>query len=75
MALKFATLTSQVDLPFWASLASQKVDEQKLDESERPLSAFYEIHRNVPPEASSSLQIHGASTDGEALDLPRMKFG
>lgn len=64
--LKFATFTSQVELPFWASLASEKIDQHKLDETERSISGVYEIRQDVSPEASCVLQLHG---NGMASDM------
>ena len=56
--LKFATLTSSVELPFWAALASQKINKDRLDDSARRILGVYRIP--LPGEASASccLEVH-----------------
>ena len=41
--LKFATLSSDIELPFYITLASQKINHDKLDDSTKPLLGLYEI--------------------------------
>ena len=41
--LKFATLSSDIELPFYTSLASHKINHDKLDDSTKPLLGLYEI--------------------------------
>ncbi|CAD6592247.1 MAG: Autophagy protein 7 [Alectoria sarmentosa] len=57
--LKFATFTSDIELPFYTSLASHKINHDKLDDSARRLLGLYEIRSTDSPEASCRLQIHG----------------
>ena len=57
--LKFATFTSDIELPFYTSLASQKINHDMLDDSARRLLGLYEIRSSDIPEASCRLQVHG----------------
>ncbi|KAL8703276.1 MAG: hypothetical protein Q9201_003539 [Fulgogasparrea decipioides] len=65
--LKFATLTSDIELPFYTSLASLKINHDKLDDSWRQLLGLYELRPTDAPEASCRLQIHGNSLTSEAV--------
>ncbi len=58
MMLKFATFASDIDLAFFTSLASNKVDHDKLDDSTRRVLGLYELRPSDSPEASCRLQIH-----------------
>ena len=66
--LKFATLTSDIELPFYTSLASHKINHDKLDDSARRLLGLYEIKSSDLPEASCRLQIHGNALTND--DVP-----
>ncbi|KAL8762504.1 MAG: hypothetical protein Q9184_001504 [Pyrenodesmia sp. 2 TL-2023] len=57
MMLKFATFTSDIELPFYASLASLKINHDKLDDSSRRILGLYEIKPTDPPESSSSFVV------------------
>ena len=57
--LKFATFSSDIDLPFYTSLASHKINHDKLDDSARRLLGLYEIRPTEAPESSCRLQLHG----------------
>lgn len=57
--LKYATFTSDIDLPFYTSLASHKINHDKLDDSARRILGLYEIRPNDTPETSCRMQIHG----------------
>ena len=63
--LKFATLTSDIELPFYTSLASHKINHDKLDDSARRLLGLYEIRPTDSPDASCRLQIHGNALTAE----------
>lgn len=74
--LKFATFTSDIELPFYASLASRKIDHDKLDDSSRRILGFYEIKPTDAPDASCRLQIHGNSlTSDEYARLAQRTLG
>ena len=59
MALQFAPFASDIELPFYTSLASSKIDHDKLDDSARRILGLYEIRPNDAPEASCRMQILG----------------
>ena len=65
--IRFATLNSEVELSFWASLASDKINKDKLDESARPLVGAYEIRPQDEPDLSCRIQIHGDALTNETL--------
>ncbi len=65
--LKFATFTSDIELPFYTSLASHKINHDKLDDSARRLLGLYEIRSSDSPEASCRLQIHGNALTNDAV--------
>ncbi len=57
--LKFATLASDIELPFYTSLASHKIDHDRLDDSARRLLGLYEVRPSEAPDTSCRLQLHG----------------
>lgn len=65
--LKFATFTSDIELPFYTSLASHKINHDKLDDSARRLLGLYEIRSSDSPQASCRLQIHGNALTNDAV--------
>lgn len=67
MMLKFATFISDIELPFYTSLASHKINHDKLDDSARRLLGLYEIRPTDQPDASCRLQIHGNSLTVDEL--------
>ena len=66
--LKFATFTSDIELPFYTSLASHKINHDKLDDSARRLLGLYEVRSGDSPESSCRLQIHGNALTND--DVP-----
>ena len=74
--LKFATFTSDIELPFYTSLASHKINHDKLDDSPRKLLGLYEIRPSDAPEASCRLQVHGNALTNDVSDSQRVStFG
>ena len=67
--LKFATFTSDIELPFYTSLASHKINHDKLDDSARKLLGLYEIRPSDVPEASCRLQVHGNALTNDVFDF------
>ena len=65
--LKFATLSSDIELPFYTSLASHKINHDKLDDSARRLLGLYEIKSSDSPENSCRLQVHGNALTNDAV--------
>ncbi|KAJ5121195.1 Molybdenum cofactor biosynthesis MoeB [Penicillium bovifimosum] len=65
--MQYTPFASDIELPFYTSLASHKIDHDKLDDSARPVLGLYEIRPSDPEAASCRIQIHGnALTGGEA---------
>lgn len=69
--LKFATFISDIELPFYTSLASHKINHDKLDDSARRLLGLYEIRPTDLPEASCRLQLHGNALTNDELVVRR----
>lgn len=65
--LKFATFTTDIELPFYTTLASHKINHDKLDDSARRLLGLYEIRANDAPESSCRLQLHANSLTNDTL--------
>ena len=65
--LKFATLTSDIELPFYTSLASHKINHDKLNDPARRLLGLYEIRSSDSPENSCRLQVHGNALTNDAV--------
>jgi len=57
--MQFAPFVSDIELPFYTSLASHKINHDKLDDSARKLLGLYEIRTANAPEHSCRMQIHG----------------
>lgn len=69
--LRFATLSSDIELAFYTSLASHKINHDKLDDSARRLLGLYELRPGDAPEASCRVQIRGnALTNDECVPPP-----
>lgn len=60
-SLQFAPWSSDIELAFYAALASLKINYDKLDDSARKLLGLYEVRPTDPPERSSRMQIHGSA--------------
>lgn len=71
--LKFATFTSDIELPFYASLASLKINHDKLDDSSRRILGLYEIKPTDSPESSCRLQVHGNSLTSDEYPYPALQ--
>ncbi|QQK43855.1 Molybdenum cofactor biosynthesis, MoeB [Penicillium digitatum] len=65
--MQYTPFASDIELPFYTSLASHKINHDKLDDSARPVLGLYEIRPSDPEAASCRVQIHGnALTCSEA---------
>ncbi|KAF2436313.1 autophagy ubiquitin-activating enzyme ApgG [Tothia fuscella] len=60
-SIQFAPWTSEIDLPFYAALASIKINHDKLDDSARKLLGLYEIKPSDREERSGRMQILGTA--------------
>ncbi len=68
--LKFASFSSDIELPFYTSLASHKINHDKLDDSARKVLGLYEVRPGDAPGASCRMQVHGnALTSDESVHL------
>ncbi|EEH05970.1 conserved hypothetical protein [Histoplasma capsulatum G186AR] len=68
--MQYTPFASDIELPFYTSLASLKINHDKLDDSARKLLGLYEIRSADRPEASCRMQIHGT-----ALTRDEVPFG
>ncbi|KAK7533378.1 uncharacterized protein J3D65DRAFT_635272 [Phyllosticta citribraziliensis] len=59
--VQYAPWSSDIELAFYASLASIKVNHDKLDDSSRKVLGLYEIRPQDPPERSCRMQILGSA--------------
>ncbi|KAL1999893.1 hypothetical protein VTN02DRAFT_3849 [Thermoascus thermophilus] len=57
--MQYTPFASDIELPFYASLASLKLNHDKLDDSARKLLGLYEIRTTDAPDASCRMQVHG----------------
>ena len=57
--LQYAPWTSEIELAFYSSLASIKINHDKLDSSARKVLGLYNINPQDAPERSTRMQIHG----------------
>ncbi|KAJ5101471.1 Molybdenum cofactor biosynthesis MoeB [Penicillium alfredii] len=57
--MQYTPFASDIELPFYTTLASSKINHDKLDDSARPLLGLYEIRSTDPAAASCRMQIHG----------------
>ena len=71
--LKFATFSSDIELPFYTSLASHKINHDKLDDSSRRLLGLYEIRPEEDAGISCRMQLHGNALTNDELVLPHRK--
>ncbi|KAK0660398.1 Ubiquitin-like modifier-activating enzyme atg7 [Lasiodiplodia hormozganensis] len=59
--VQYAPWSSDIELAFYASLASLKINHDKLDDSARKILGLYEIRPTDTPERSSRMQILGSA--------------
>lgn len=57
-ALQYAPWSSDIELSFYAALASRKINTDKLDDAARKVVGRYELRPMEAPERSSRMQIH-----------------
>ena len=56
--MQYVPFISSIEIPFYASLASHKIDTSKLDDTPIPVQGLYEIRPSDPKDHSCRLQIH-----------------
>jgi ubiquitin-like modifier-activating enzyme ATG7 len=59
--MQYVPFASDIEIPFYAALASHKINHDKLDDSARKLLGLYEIRPSDKLENSSRMQIHGSA--------------
>lgn len=59
--LQYAPFVSDIELGFYAALASFKINHDKLDSSARRVLGMYEISHKDAPERSTRMQIHSTA--------------
>lgn len=59
--LKFATFSSEIELPFYSALFSSKLDHDKLSDSARPVLGLYEPRAGLAPDDSVKMQVLGSA--------------
>jgi ubiquitin-like modifier-activating enzyme ATG7 len=57
--MQYVPFASDIEIPFYASLASHKINHDKLDDSARKVLGLYEIRPSDAKENSCRMQIHG----------------
>lgn len=72
LTMQYVPFASDIEIPFYASLASHKINHDKLDDSARKVLGLYEIRPSDAKENSCRMQIHGnALTSDEYVPLSR----
>ncbi|MCJ1439091.1 Autophagy protein 7 [Xylographa pallens] len=64
---QYATFTSDIELPFYTSLASHKINHDKLDDSARRVLGLYELNPKDPDSASCRMQLHANALTGDEV--------
>ncbi|KEF51571.1 autophagy-like protein 7 [Exophiala aquamarina CBS 119918] len=66
--MQYVPFASDIEIPFYASLASHKINHDKLDDSARKLLGLYEIRASDAKEHSCRMQVHGNALTSD--DVP-----
>lgn len=66
--MQYVPFASDIEIPFYASLASHKINHDKLDDSARKLLGLYEIRPSDAKEHSCRMQVHGNALTSD--DVP-----
>lgn len=65
--MQYSPFASDIELPFYTTLASNKINNDMLNDSARSVLGLYEIRSTDPANASCRMQIHGnALTSNES---------
>lgn len=70
--LQFPPWSSDVELSFYAALATLKIDKDRLDDSARKVLGLYEAKPTDAPERSARMQIHGTALTTDEYGITRM---
>uniref|UniRef100_A0A093W3S1 Ubiquitin-like modifier-activating enzyme ATG7 n=1 Tax=Talaromyces marneffei PM1 TaxID=1077442 RepID=A0A093W3S1_TALMA len=63
--MQYTPFVSDIELPFYTSLASQKINHDKLDDSAKRVQGLYEIRTSDAPAASCRMQILGNALNSD----------
>lgn len=63
--MQYTPFASDIELPFYTALATQKIDHDKLDDSARHILGLYEIRPTDSPHISCRMQIRGDALTSE----------
>ncbi|OKL55737.1 Ubiquitin-like modifier-activating enzyme atg7 [Talaromyces atroroseus] len=63
--MQYTPFVSDIELPFYTSLASQKINYDKLDDSARKVLGLYEIRTSDAPATSCRMQILGNALNSD----------
>lgn len=75
-SLQFAPWSADIELAFYAALASLKINHDRLDDSARKVLGLYEVRSTDQPERSCRMQIHGSAlTTDESVFRRSHTFG
>ncbi|RVX68929.1 Ubiquitin-like modifier-activating enzyme atg7 [Exophiala mesophila] len=66
--MQYVPFASDIEIPFYASLASHKINHDKLDDSARKVLGLYEIRPSDAKEWSCRIQVHGNALTSD--DVP-----
>lgn len=65
--MQYVPFVSDIEIPFYASLASHKIDNDKLDDSARKVLGLYEIRPSDSRDHSCRMQLHGNALTADGL--------
>lgn len=72
--MKYVPFASDIEIPFYASLASHKINHDKLDDSARKVLGLYEIRPSDAKENSCRMQIHGNALTSDECGSPSTRL-
>lgn len=72
--LQFKPWSSEIELQFYAALATLKINHDKLNDSARKVLGLYEVKPSDKPERSARMQIHGTALTTDEYDLVRSRL-
>jgi len=65
--MQYVPFISDIEIPFYASLAQHKIDTDKLDDSARRVLGLYEIRPSDARDASCRMQIHANALTADSV--------
>lgn len=73
--LQYAPWTSDIELSFYAALASLKINHDRLNDSARKVLGLYEVRPVDRPERSARMQIHGTALTTDEYVARQTAYG